>query len=518
MSNRRSVGRSVCSPRLWEREWLVFSTIWLSFSCSFVSRNWYSKSSLINPFHLLLNSSRLSNSCNVTTNDDNGLFEIVFAYPDAAEGKEMQCLRKLSLMGRVSRLELGVQVRRKDDETFLIEVNLRADLFWTECIQRRLESWRERADSALKINCPHSLSTVDWRTIETFVNCSMNKWNEHPNLASSSALRSSNSASSSSSHSAMHCCSRVDLRKSFLNWQLSYYADIDPALSIEREDLILQDTIAQLMVTDRAEFIPCLAFEARRGEARLEDPQESVSVMDRLAREWSMSTFSLNISPFEVFTTLLPGKLCLLIECKRETGILEPSVNERWNRTTTFSRVVCLARRRTEHWCRWDQQTDLAVLRLYTFMSCWWTSSKFIKGDWQSHSHHRDREERFFPRPASGKSNRPHRYHWFILSNTDRSFSIWKNLPIEWKGKWKLRIYFCDLSLVHKCENVVVRHPSRGDRWRREQRSTRTEWKWRWLSDRRDLLCFAQADSNHIVKDKQCVQGNAFIETRLFES
>ena len=48
----------------------------------------YSKSSLINPFHSFFNSARLSNSCNVTTNDHNGLFEIVFASEDAAEAKE----------------------------------------------------------------------------------------------------------------------------------------------------------------------------------------------------------------------------------------------------------------------------------------------------------------------------------------------------------------------------------------------------------------------------------------------
>jgi hypothetical protein len=74
------------------------------------------------PFVLSLLSSlvsRLSNSCNVTTNDPNGLFEIVFAYLYAAEQKEMQCLRKVPLMVRVSRLELDGQVRRKDDETFL---------------------------------------------------------------------------------------------------------------------------------------------------------------------------------------------------------------------------------------------------------------------------------------------------------------------------------------------------------------------------------------------------------------
>ena len=142
------------------------------------------------------------------------------------------------------------------------------------------------------------------------------------------------------------------------------------------------------------------------------------------------------------------------------------------DRTTTFPRVVCLAKRRTEHGCRSDQQTNLAVLSLYTFKSCWWTSSKFIKGDCLSHSHRRDREELF---------SLGHIDVIDSLGNADRSFAIWENLSIEWNGKWNITLYFCGLCLVHKVENIVVRHPSKGD-----------------------LLCFTRRDSNHRRRQTMC--------------
>ena len=71
-------------------------------------------------------------------------------------------------------------------------------------------------------------------------------------------------------------------------------------------------------------------------------------------------------------------------------------------------------------------------------------------------------------------------------------------------AEWNITMYSCDLSLVHKVENVVVRHPSRGDPWRRQQRSIGTEWKWRSVSDRGDLLCFVQGNSNYRRRQTMC--------------
>ena len=170
----RTDGRSGCSPRLWEREWLIFPTIWISFNCSFVSNQWLVSRSLRWSILSICSSTPLVSRTAVTWQRTITMDSLKLSSP----------LRMLQ--------------RRKNDETLFIEVNLRADLFWTESTERPVESWRERTDSVLKINCPHCLSKIDWRTIETFVNCSMNKWNEHPNLPSISVVCSSHSAASSS--------------------------------------------------------------------------------------------------------------------------------------------------------------------------------------------------------------------------------------------------------------------------------------------------------------------------------
>ena len=94
--------RSGCSPRLWEREWLIFLTIWISFNCSFVSNQWLVSQSL---------SWSILSICSLTR----------FVSLTAATWQRTITMDSLKLSSPLRMLQ-----RRKNDETLFIEVNVRA--------------------------------------------------------------------------------------------------------------------------------------------------------------------------------------------------------------------------------------------------------------------------------------------------------------------------------------------------------------------------------------------------------
>ena len=77
------------------------------------------------------------------------------------------------------------------------------------------------------------------------------------------------------------------------------------------------------------------------------------------------------------------------------------------------------------------------------------------------------------------------------MGNTDRSFAIWKNLPIE----WNITIYSCNLFLLFTKLKMSL-----------------------FDTHREEIFCALPRGIQIIVEDKQCVQGNAFIDTRVFSN